>query len=95
MLEPENDGGNKHASEVVSTALVIARCYGSEVFEPIDATFNDVSTLVRLYVASRWTPTLRTLSKPVLLGIFPLRADTTDAPSPQHLALLLKAVGAV
>lgn len=67
---------------VVPTPLVITSGNGAEVFESIDAALDDVSALVRLSVASRWPSAFRTLGKPVLLGVFALRADAADAAVP-------------
>ncbi len=76
-------------------ALVIARRYGTEVFQPVDGALDDVASFVSCGVKTRWRSSLAALAQPVFPRIETLGANATHAALLDLLPIMACTVGAV
>lgn len=54
MSEPEGDGGDDDFGSVVGGSFGVAGGEASELFEPVEAAFDDVALLVGVFVEGGW-----------------------------------------
>src|SRR5690606_26425588 len=81
--EPEDDRGEREFGAVVGGSFGVAGGQGTELLEPVEAPFHDVTTLVDLRVEHRWAPAAMALTEPVGGVVLLLRAGERDATAAQ------------
>lgn len=73
-------------------ALVIAGSDGAEILEPVDRTFDDITSLVFIWIKRRRTAAMAAARKAMLLGVLALRANASNTASLKQLARLAGAI---
>lgn len=86
FAEPENECCEVESGPVAGREFVEAGRDGPELFEPIEAAFDDVADLVEVTIEGRRSAAGPAAPHPVGPLISPFRDHRPDAPAPQRLA---------